>query len=117
MYKWNIRDHSLLHSKNKEHNSTSNRFWFDIQIRWGDFDTHNIEKYCKWKFIECTTDNVSIYPSSSGMVIGFDLCYNQFSAYGNDFLNLKEIILKCCNNILKSNPALHVLRERVRKSL
>lgn len=35
--------------------------------RWGDYDSHDIERYVRAKFLDYTTDNMSIYPSPTGM--------------------------------------------------
>ena len=74
--------------------TTSNKYWIDIQLQWGDFDSHDIEWYTRAKFLDyvCdlsmhffsqntdvsfkTTDSMSIYPSSTGVMIGVDLVYN-----------------------------------------
>ena len=64
------------------------KFWIDIQLRWGDFDTHDIELYAKSKFLEYTSDSQSLYPSPTGLVIAFDLAYNCHSAFGNFFPGL-----------------------------
>ena len=55
---------------------SSNKFWVDVQLRWGDFDSHDIERYTRAKFLDYTTDNMSIYPSPTGVMIGIDLAYN-----------------------------------------
>ena len=26
---------------------SSNKFWLDVQLRWGDFDSHDIERYTR----------------------------------------------------------------------
>ena len=44
----------------------SNKYWLDVQLRWGDYDSHDIERYTRAKFLDYTTDNMSIYPSPSG---------------------------------------------------
>ncbi|KOB84899.1 hypothetical protein PFDG_00265 [Plasmodium falciparum Dd2] len=96
---------------------TSNQFWIDIQLRWGDFDSHDIERYSRAKFLDYTTDNLSIYPCLTGVLIGVDLAYNLYSAYGNWFNNLKPLMQKALQKIVQSNPSLYVLRERIRKGL
>ena len=43
-YKFNITRPSLLtDSKDVLDGTTSNKYWLDIQLRWGDFDSHDIE--------------------------------------------------------------------------
>lgn len=32
--------------------TTSNKYWVDVQLRWGDFDTHDIERYTRAKFLD-----------------------------------------------------------------
>ena len=46
-----------LQSKDVLDGTTSNKFWIDVQLRWGDFDTHDIERYTRAKFL----DYVSIF--------------------------------------------------------
>ena len=62
--------------------SVTQKYWLDIQLRWGDYDSHDIERYARAKFLDYTTDNMSIYPSPTGVLIGIDLAYNLHSAYG-----------------------------------
>ena len=45
---------------------SSFRYWIDVQLRWGDYDSHDIERYVRAKFLDYTTDNMSIYPSPTG---------------------------------------------------
>jgi pre-mRNA-processing factor 8 len=60
---------------------------------------------------------MSIYPSPTGVLIAFDLAYNIYSAYGNWFPGVKPLIQQAMAKICKANPALYVLRERIRKGL
>lgn len=60
---------------------------------------------------------MSIYPSPTGVLIGIDLAYNLHSAYGNFFPKLKPLLQTSMAQIMKHNPALYVLRERIRKGL
>lgn len=46
------------------------------------------------KFLDYTTDNMSIYPSPTGVMVGIDLCYNLHSAYGNWFPGVKALIIQ-----------------------
>lgn len=57
-------------------NTTTQKYWLDIQLRWGDYDSHDIERYARAKFLDYTTDNMSIYPSPTGVLIALDLAYN-----------------------------------------
>ena len=47
----------------------SNKYWIDVQLRWGDYDSHDIERYTRAKFLDYTTDNMSIYPSPTGAAL------------------------------------------------
>lgn len=40
---------------------------------WGDFDSHDVERYARAKFLDYTTDNMSIYPSPTGSLLSIDL--------------------------------------------
>jgi len=117
-YKWNVSKPSLLaDSKDLMDNTTTQKFWLDVQLRWGDYDSHDIERYARAKFLDYTTDNMSIYPSPTGCMIALDLAYNLHSAFGNWFPGCKPLIQQAMAKIMKANPALYVLRERIRKGL
>eukprot|EP00497_Spongosphaera_streptacantha_P005692 TRINITY_DN73_c0_g3_i7.p1 TRINITY_DN73_c0_g3~~TRINITY_DN73_c0_g3_i7.p1 ORF type:complete len:1335 (-),score=191.34 TRINITY_DN73_c0_g3_i7:113-4117(-) len=117
-YKWQISKPSLL-SENQESydGNTTQKFWIDIQLRWGDYDSHDIERYCRAKFLDYTTDNMSLYPSPTGVLLGLDLAYNLYSGFGNWFPGVKPLLQRAMSKIIKANPALFVLRERIRKGL
>ena len=110
-----INDYKLDNEINK--NITSNKFWIDIQLRWGDYDSHNIDRYTRRKFLDYTDSNNCMYECPTGVLIGIDLAYNLHSAFGNWFPGLKPLLSQAMNKIMKSNPALYVLRERIRKGL
>ena len=131
--------------------TTSQKYWLDVQLRWGDYDvtthcshshcltappqlachvshltlrvvvvylqSHDIERYVRAKYLDYTTDQMSLYPSPTGVLIGLDLAYNVQSAFGNWFPGGKPLIQQAMAKIMKANPALYVLRERVRKGL
>ena len=50
-------------------------------------------------------------------MIGIDLAYNLHSAFGNWFEGVKPLIIQAMAKVMKANPALYVLRERIRKGL
>jgi pre-mRNA-processing factor 8 len=76
-YKWNVSKPSLLtDTKDSFDGATTQKYWVDVQLRWGDFDSHDVERYTRAKFLDYTTDNMSIYPSPTGVMIGIDLAYN-----------------------------------------
>ena len=117
-FKWQISKPSLLHeTKDNFEGTTTNKYWFDVQLRWGDYDCHDIERHARAKFLDYATDKMSIYPCPTGSIVAIDLAYNLHSAYGNWFYGLKPLMHKALNKIMKSNPALYVLRERIRKGL
>ena len=107
----------LAEPKDQYDGSTATKYWLDIQLRWGDYDSHDIERYTRAKFLDYTTDNMSIYPAPTGVMVGIDLAYNLHSAYGNWFPGSKPLITQAMAKVMKANPALYVLRERVRKGL
>ncbi|XP_014670795.1 PREDICTED: pre-mRNA-processing-splicing factor 8-like [Priapulus caudatus] len=117
-YKWHVSRPSLLaDSKDTMDSSTTQKYWIDVQLRWGDYDSHDVERYARAKFLDYTTDNMSIYPSPTGLLISLDLAYNLHSAFGNWFPGGKPLIQQAMAKIMKANPALYVLRERIRKGL
>lgn len=116
--KWNVTRPSLLYdTKDTIESTTTNKFWLDIQLRYGDYDSHDIERYTRAKYLDYTQDSMSIYPSATGLMIGIDLAYNLYSAYGQYFPGLKVLVQQAMAKIMKANPALYVLRERIRKGL
>ncbi|KAJ5103300.1 hypothetical protein N7532_003829 [Penicillium argentinense] len=116
--KWNVTRPSLLFdTKDAYDPTTTNKFWIDVQLRYGDYDSHDIERYVRAKYLDYTTDSMSIYPSATGLMIGIDLAYNLYSSYGQYFPGLKILIQQAMAKIMKANPALYVLRERIRKGL
>jgi len=117
-YKWPVSKPSLLHDTKDEYiGTTSNKYWLDVQLRWGDFDSHDIERYSRAKFLDYTTDNMSIYPSPTGCLLSLDLAYSLYSGYGNFIPGGKPLLQQAMAKIMKANPALYVLRERIRKGL
>jgi pre-mRNA-processing factor 8 len=117
-YKWQVAKPSLLHdNKDAFDGTTSTKYWLDVQLRWGDFDSHDVERYARAKFLDYTTDNMSIYPSPTGCLLAVDLAYNLYSGYGNWFPGCKPLLQQAMAKIIKANPALYVLRERMRKGL
>ncbi|KAL1866172.1 pre-mRNA-splicing factor 8 [Diaporthe australafricana] len=117
-HKWNVtRPSMLFDTKDVIEPHTTNKFWVDVQLRYGDYDSHDIERYVRAKYLDYTTDSMSLYPSATGLMIGIDLAYNLYSAYGHYFPGLKMLCQQAMAKIMKANPALYVLRERIRKGL
>jgi len=115
--KWQVSKPSLVGDTKDNFEGSATKYWLDVQLRWGDFDSHDVDRYARAKFLDYTTDNMSIYPSPTGCMIAFDLAYNIYSAYGNWFPGMKPLMQQALAKICKSNPALYVLRERIRKGL
>lgn len=89
-FKWPVSKPTLIHdSKDTYDGTNTSKYWLDVQLRWGDYDSHDIERYARAKFLDYTTDNISIYPSPTGCLIAIDLSYNLHSGYGNWFPNGK----------------------------
>jgi hypothetical protein len=117
-YTLQVSKPSLLHDTTDAYDgTTSNKYWLDVQLRWGDFDSHDVERYARAKYLDYTTDNMSIYPSPCGALVAIDLAYNLYSGYGNWFPGCKPLMQQAMAKIIKANPALYVLRERIRKGL
>ncbi|KDD76263.1 PROCN domain-containing protein, partial [Helicosporidium sp. ATCC 50920] len=117
-YRWAVSKPSLLAETGDAFDQrATNKFWLDVQLRWGDFDSHDVERYARAKFLDYTTDSMSIYPSPAGVLLGVDLAYNLHSAFGNWFPGAKPLLQAAMAKIMKANPAMYVLRERVRKAL
>ncbi|KAI4671223.1 Pre-mRNA-processing-splicing factor 8 [Alternaria novae-zelandiae] len=117
-HKWSVSPPSMLYdTKDTMSATTTNKFWIDVQLRYGDYDSHDIERYVRAKYLDYTQDSMSIYPSATGLMIGIDLAYNLYSAYGQYFPGLKQLVQQAMAKVMKANPALYVLRERIRKGL
>jgi pre-mRNA-processing factor 8 len=117
-HKWSVSNPSPLQdNKDQMGATTTNKFWIDVQLRYGDYDSHDIERYVRAKYLDYTQDSMSIYPSPTGLMIAIDLAYNLYSAYGQYFPGLKQLVQQAMAKVMKANPALYVLRERIRKGL
>ncbi|SCW03879.1 LAFE_0H01046g1_1 [Lachancea fermentati] len=117
-FRWNTSRPTLLHQPDRSLDEiTTEKMWIDVQLRYGDYDSHDISRYVRAKFLDYTTDNVSMYPSPTGIMVGIDLAYNMYDAYGNWFDGLKILMQNGMKTIMKANPSLYVLRERIRKGL
>ena len=117
-HRWPVSRPSLLADTGDAHDQRAvAKWWLDVQLRWGDFDSHDVERYARAKFLDYTTDAMSIYPSPAGALVAIDLAYNAHSAYGNWFPGSKPLLQQAMAKIMKASPALYVLRERIRKGL
>ncbi|AOA63379.1 U4/U6-U5 snRNP complex splicing factor [Komagataella phaffii CBS 7435] len=117
-YPWKMSKPSLLHDQRDNFDaSSSSKYWIDVQLRYGDYDSHDISRYTRAKFLDYTSDNTSSYPAPTGLMVGIDLAYNMYDMYGTWFPGMKPLMQNAMKSIMKSNPALYVLRERIRKGL
>eukprot|EP00966_Prymnesium_polylepis_P319843 7376267-Prymnesium_polylepis.2 len=67
---WQVSKPALLaEPKDQYDGSTATKYWLDVQLRWGDYDSHDIERYTRAKFLDYTTDNMSIYPAPTGLMV------------------------------------------------
>ena len=41
-------------SKDVFDQKASNKYWIDVQLRWGDYDSHGIERYTRTEFMDYT---------------------------------------------------------------
>jgi pre-mRNA-processing factor 8 len=110
-HKWNVTRPSLLFdTKDQIEATTTNKFWLDVQLRYGDYDSHDIERYVRAKYLDYTTDSMSIYPSATGLMVGIDLAYNLYSAYGQYFPG-KSLRLNSFSELgMHANQQFQVLR-------
>lgn len=117
---WRVSKPSALTSSDigtTNSDKTTDKIWIDVQLKYGDYDEHDISRYVKNKFIDYTSDSVSSYPSQTGILLGIDLAYNSYDSFGHWIPSLKPLVSTAMATIMKANPALHVLRERIRKGL
>ncbi|KAF6175530.1 hypothetical protein GIB67_038104, partial [Kingdonia uniflora] len=95
-HRWIMSKPTLVtKSKDLFDQKMSNKYWIDVHLRWGDYNSHDIER----------------------VMIGIDLTYNLYAAFGNWFPGSKPLLAQAMNKIIKPNPALYVMRERIRKGL
>ena len=59
---WKTISNLLIQSKDVLDGTTSNKYWIDVQLRWGDFDTHDIERYTRAKFLDYVSFHYLGYP-------------------------------------------------------
>ncbi|KAK2962369.1 putative Pre-mRNA-processing-splicing factor 8 [Blattamonas nauphoetae] len=117
-HRWQITKPSgMWEPKDTFETSNTTKYWLDVQLRWGDYDSHDVERYARAKFLDYTSDNVSIYPSSTGALIAIDLAYNIHAAYGIWIPGMKPLMTQAMAKIMKANVALYILRDRIRKGL
>ena len=59
----------LVQNKDVLDGTTSNKYWIDVQLRWGDFDSHDIERYTRAKFLDYVSDHDQVYMAFSPHVL------------------------------------------------
>ena len=101
--------------------TTSSKYWIDVQLRWGDFDSHDIERYTCAKSLDyvcvqfCSRIPSTDSPSSLSGIRLYE--YLPVPAYGNWFAGMEPLVQQSMTKIMKANPACHVLRGCIRKGL
>uniref|UniRef100_A0A915DMQ6 JAB1/MPN/MOV34 metalloenzyme domain-containing protein n=1 Tax=Ditylenchus dipsaci TaxID=166011 RepID=A0A915DMQ6_9BILA len=101
-YKWPISRPSLLaDTKDVMDNTTTQKYWLDVQLRW----------------VTTTRTTLKDMQEQSFWTTLPTISYNLYSAYGNWFPGMKVLIRQAMAKIIKANPAFYVLRERIRKGL
>jgi pre-mRNA-processing factor 8 len=53
------------------------------------------------QYLDYTTDNMSLYPSPTGVLVAFDLAYNIYSSFGNWFPGVKPLLTQALAKISK----------------
>ncbi|KAJ7055423.1 U5-snRNA binding site 2 of PrP8-domain-containing protein [Mycena amicta] len=89
-YKWNISWPSLVTDvKDVLDGTTSNKFWIDIQLRWGDFDARHPKIHLR-QVPQLCLEHLPITHRCHDWNV--DLAYNLWSAYGNWFPGMEPLI-------------------------
>lgn len=115
-YKWNVIRFSVLFDiKDVIEFIIINKFWIDVQFRYGDYDFYDIECYICVKYLDYIIDSASIYFFVIGFMIGIDFVYNLYLVYGMYFFGLKVFVQQVMVKIMKVNFVLYVLCECIRK--
>lgn len=116
--RWNVSDPTFYSDNSPKYSGYSTtRLWIDVQLRWGDYDSHDIDRYTRGLFTAYTTDTQTLYPCETGIMVGIDLCYNEWTVYGTWIPGLQEVMAQAMKHIVNFNSAICALRERVRKAL
>ena len=118
-YKWNISKPSLLHDQRDSYDNqtTSTRYWIDVQLRWGDYDSHDVERYARAKYLDYTTDSMSIYPSATGSLIAIDLAYVVFEREAREYLFSFKVLTRITYTNHDSHPYPSFARIRLERYL
>jgi hypothetical protein len=75
-YKWQMSRPSLLNDGNDQYDgATDTKYWLDIQLRWGDYDSHDIERHTRKKFLDYTTDSMVSNECSCDVYLYFRLYF------------------------------------------
>ena len=63
--------------------TTTQKYWLGEQLRWGTYDSRDLEHHARAMFLNDTTDDIAVDPSPTGILIGIDMAYDLHSDYGN----------------------------------
>ena len=104
-YRWPVCKPSLLADTGDSMDERpASKFWLDVQLRWGDFDSHDIERYTRAKFLDYTTDNMSIYPSPTGEERGAGRVCGGGAAGGGRGWRARPLAAHCASWLLHPAP-------------
>ena len=88
--------------------AAADELWVDVQLRWCNYDDRNLGAQAESLFER--------HRSRNGFVVLFDLCYAQAAVFGLIPRDVPELAA-CCSTLLRTNPLVAVLRERIRGAL
>nr|TKR89951.1 hypothetical protein D5086_0000238440 [Populus alba] len=90
-HRWPMSKPSLVaESKDVFDQKASNKYWIDVQLRWGDYDSHDIERILGPN-LWITQQTTCLLSISNWGYDWLDLAYNLHSAFGNWFPGLSTL--------------------------
>ena len=107
----------MRETKRSVDGNRANKYWVDVQLRWGDFDSHDIERYARAKFLGLHHGQHVHLPVADGADDWHRLGVQLALGYGNWFPGCKTLVQQAMAKIMKANPALYVLARAHRKGL
>ena len=55
--------------------TTTQKYWLGVQLRWGIYDSRDLERHARALFLNDTTDDIAVDSSPTGILIGIDMAY------------------------------------------
>ncbi|KAF6168758.1 hypothetical protein GIB67_012156 [Kingdonia uniflora] len=109
-HRWTVKPILVTESKDVFDQKASKKYWIDVQLRWGDCNSHDIEHYTRAKLLEYTVDNMGND--------WINLAYNLHAVFGNWFPGPKPLLAQAMNKIMKpTEPLLFNLYDDWLKSI